>query len=67
MFNYSDAEHTLTELKRHDAGWVREEFSRLNLGDKRLDERTMKIAESLAKKPTAPINHAMETLAETKA
>ncbi len=46
MLGYSDVEHTLKDLKDHDTGWVREEFSSLDLGDKRLNERFIKIAGS---------------------
>jgi Transposase DNA-binding len=47
--------------------WVGEEFSGVNLGDKRLDRRLIKTAALLAQSPTAPINEACGDWASTQA
>lgn len=49
------------------ANWAMEEFNNLNLGDKRLNNRVVKIAEEFSEKPTAPINQACEDWADAKA
>jgi hypothetical protein len=38
--------------------WVRREFARADLRDKRLDRRLLKTAEHLARSPSSPINEA---------
>jgi hypothetical protein len=48
-------------------GWMTEEFSEIEFGDKRLKTRFLKIAEQFAKKSEAPINQACEDWADTKA
>jgi hypothetical protein len=47
--------------------WVRQEFARADLGDKRLDRRLVRTAELLAKAPSAPINEACGAWASTQA
>jgi hypothetical protein len=47
--------------------WVTQEFSRADLGDKRLDRRLVKTAEHLANSPASPINEACGTWASTQA
>lgn len=46
--------------------WAREEFESLDLGDKRLNTRTVLLAERLAEKPTATIPEACQGWAETQ-
>ena len=47
--------------------WVRQEFARADLCDKRLDRRLLKTAEQLAKSPSSPINEACGNWASTQA
>jgi Transposase DNA-binding/Transposase Tn5 dimerisation domain len=47
--------------------WVRQEFARADLHDKRLDRRLLKTAEQLAKSPASPINEACGNWASTQA
>ena len=47
--------------------WCREEFSNIQLGDKRLNQRWIKTAELLSTQPTNYINQACENWAATKA
>ncbi|MGH8268583.1 MAG: IS4 family transposase [Steroidobacteraceae bacterium] len=47
--------------------WLREEFSGIDLGDKRLDRRLMRTAELLGKAPISPINEACKSWASTQA
>jgi hypothetical protein len=47
--------------------WVRQEFARADLRDKRLDRRLVRTAEQLAKSPASPINEACGTWASTQA
>jgi hypothetical protein len=47
--------------------WVRQEFARADLCDKRLDRRLLKTAEQLAKSPASPINEACGNWASTQA
>ena len=47
--------------------WVRREFARADLCDKRLDRRLLKTAEQLTKSPSSPINEACGTWASTQA
>lgn len=53
--------------KRKSSGWINEEFSEIEFGDKRLKVRFLKIAEQFSKKSEAPINQACEDWADTKA
>jgi hypothetical protein len=47
--------------------WAAEEFKDIDLGDKRLDKRAVRLAERLAEKPTASIPGACGGWAETQA
>jgi hypothetical protein len=47
--------------------WVHEEYSGVDLGDKRLDRRLIKTAELLGKSPLSPINEACGDWASTQA
>jgi hypothetical protein len=47
--------------------WVEEEFQGIDLGDKRLDDRLMVVAQHLSEQPMFPINQDHEDWAETKA
>ena len=46
--------------------WVGQEFSGIDLGDKRLDRRLVKTATMLTRNPGAPINEACGTWAATQ-
>lgn len=48
-------------------GWAADEFKEVNLGDKRLDSRLIKLCDSFSKSPESPINQACADWAETKA
>lgn len=47
--------------------WADDEFAEVNLGDKRLDSRLIKLCDSLSEAPESPINQACEDWSETKA
>ena len=47
--------------------WAMAEFSEVDLGDERLNDRLIKIANSFSESPESPINQACEDWAETKA
>jgi hypothetical protein len=47
--------------------WAAEEFKGIDLGDKRLDQRAILLAERLAEKPTASIPGACNGWSETQA
>jgi hypothetical protein len=47
--------------------WAADEFDRVDLGDKRLDSRLVKLCNSLSDAPESPINQACEDWHETKA
>jgi len=47
--------------------WAAEEFKHIDLGDKRLNQRAIRLAERLAEKPTASIPGACGGWAETQA
>ena len=51
----------------HDVDWVHQEIGGVDLSDKRLDRRVVKVMEQLAKSPTAPINEACGDWASTQA
>ena len=53
--------------KSGDISWTVEEFSKVNLQDKRLNKRCQKIASDLEQQPTEPINQACEDWTDTKA
>lgn len=48
-------------------GWAMNEFSELDLGDKRLSNRLIQLCESFSESPESPINQACADWAETKA
>jgi hypothetical protein len=48
-------------------GWAADEFKEVNLGDKRLDSRLIKLCDSFSESPESPINQACADWAETKA
>ena len=47
--------------------WAAKEFEEVDLGDKRLDARLVKLCESFSEAPESPINQACADWAETKA
>jgi len=53
--------------KSNNKSWATEEFSKLRLKDKRLNQRCQKVAEALEQQSTEPINQACEDWADTKA
>jgi len=53
--------------KNNNPSWATEEFSKIHLQDKRLDQRCQKVAEALEQQSTEPINQACEDWADTKA
>ena len=53
--------------KETNFGWAMEEFSNINLGDKRLGDRLIKLGDSLSESPESPINQTCADWAETKA
>lgn len=53
--------------RKNDASWAAEEFSQVDLGDKRLDARLIKLCDSFSDAPESPINQACADWAETKA
>lgn len=48
-------------------GWATDEFKEVDLGDKRLDSRLVKLCDSFSESPESPINQACADWAETKA
>lgn len=48
-------------------GWAADEFREVDLGDKRLDSRLIKLCNTFSESPESPINQACTDLAETKA
>ncbi len=48
-------------------GWAFEELEDMDLGDKRLNTRAMKLCDKLSEAPESPINQACEDWTETKA
>ncbi|MHB1781031.1 IS4 family transposase [Acidithiobacillus sp.] len=57
----------MIEAGTESVEWVRQEFARADLRDKRLDRRLVKTAEYLAKSPGSPINEACGAWASTQA
>lgn len=51
----------------HESSWANEEFSYVNLGDKRLNARLVKICDRFSSAPESPINQACMDWKETKA
>ena len=50
-----------------DISWAADEFAEVDLGDKRLDARLIKLCDSFSDAPESPINQACADWAETKA
>lgn len=48
-------------------GWAADEFSQVDLGDKRLNKRLVTLCDRFSDSPESPINQACENWAETKA
>ena len=48
-------------------GWAMQEFANADLGDKRLNDRLIRLCDSLSESPESPINQACADWAETKA
>ena len=48
-------------------GWAFKELEDMDLGDKRLNTRAMKLCDKLSEAPESPINQACEDWTETKA
>jgi hypothetical protein len=57
----------LVEAGSREVEWVAQEFSSIDLSDKRLNRRLVKTAEKLAKAPLSPINAACGDWAATQA
>ncbi len=55
------------ENRNETAGWASQEFGEIDLGDRRLKDRLVKLADKLAASPESPINQACGDWAETKA
>lgn len=53
--------------RQDEASWATEEFAEVNLGDKRLDARLIRLCERFSDAPESPINQACVDWAETKA
>ena len=53
--------------RQDETSWAAEEFAKVNLGDKRLDTRLIKLCERFSDAPESPINQACLDWAETKA
>jgi hypothetical protein len=51
----------------NETSWAAEEFADVNLGDKRLDARLIKLCDRFSDAPESPINQACADWAETKA
>jgi len=56
-----------TKQKSKDISWAKEEFSKIRLEDKRLNQRCQKVAHALERQSTEPINQACEDWADAKA
>lgn len=52
---------------KKNKGWAEDEFSTVDLGDKRLNKRLVKLCDSFSNLPESPINQACEDWGETKA
>jgi hypothetical protein len=53
--------------KSDNISWAIEEFSKVQLKDKRLNQRCQEVAGALEQQSTEPINQACEDWADTKA
>ena len=56
-----------SKQKSKNISWAREEFSKIRLKDKRLNQGCKKVAWALEQQSTEPINQACEDWADTKA
>ena len=56
-----------SKQKSNNISWATEEFSKIRLKDKRLNQRCQKLASVLEQQSTQPINQACEDWADTKA
>ena len=56
-----------SKQKSNNISWATEEFSKIRLKDKRLNQRCQKVAGALEQQSTEPINQACEDWADTKA
>jgi hypothetical protein len=54
-------------MMMNNSSWAAKEFSCVDLGDKRLNERLIKLCDSLSESPESPINQACQDWSETKA
>ncbi len=52
--------------KVDEKSWAEEEFSKVNLGDKRLKKRLIRLCDRFSDAPESPINQACEDWSETK-
>jgi ubiquinone biosynthesis protein UbiJ len=43
---------------QHETSWAAEEFAKVNLGDKRLNARLIKLCDRFSDAPESPINQA---------
>ncbi len=67
-FRCKDPEvRAIIEIGTESMEWVAQEFSGVDLSDKRLDRRLIKVAEQLAKSPMSPINEACGDWPSTQA
>jgi len=57
----------MIEAGTREVDWVAQEFAGVDLSDKRLDRRVIKVAEQLARSPGSPINEACGDWASTQA
>jgi hypothetical protein len=53
--------------QRLEPGWSKEEFKKINYGDKRIDKRFRKVTDQLSASPTQSINQSCKVWADTKA
>lgn len=60
-------EATVQHSLARNKSWVEAEFIGLDLGDKRLNDRLLRLTQQLTSQPTASINQACEDWADTKA
>ena len=65
-FNMSD-KATLESVNKIEGGWCEKEFSTIKLGDKRLNNRLIKMAEDLSNQLSSPINQASNDWSSAKA
>jgi hypothetical protein len=66
LLSYENFEAHLAENPVQPTEWIRQEFSSVDLGDKRLNQRLIRTCEQLAASPSAPIPQACSGWASTK-